>query len=444
MANAYALGEAASRTTGQVDALFLFITVISLFFFLLVEGLLIYFAIRYRKRKGAEPIETPDIRGSLFLETVWILIPTIVVAGFFYYGYMVFRDIRTPSPGATDIHAVGRQWLFEFRYPDGSSSINELRVPVGSPVKLTLSSDDVIHSFYIPAYRLKQDMVPGRYTTLYLHPDKAGTYPILCAEYCGVAHSTMRAELIVMEPEAYAAWREKKEAPAGLSLAGQGRALVEKSGCLGCHALEGKEKIGPNLGKSFGRKVLLADETSVTADEEYLRESIYDPKAKVVKGYPAVMPTYKGSLSPDDVGAIIAYLRSLSGEKEQDQDKEKGEEKAVEKEGKEGVEKEEREGTEAPSARKGKELTETLGCLGCHSVDGSARVGPSFQGLFGRQVELEGGGKATADEAYLRESINQPKAKVVKGFPNVMPEFKGKISEEDLSAIIAYLETLKQ
>ncbi|MGB5994144.1 MAG: cytochrome c oxidase subunit II, partial [Candidatus Deferrimicrobiaceae bacterium] len=385
MANAYALGEAASRTTVQVDALFLFIGGVSLFFFLLVEGLLIYFAIKYRKQKGAEGVETPDIRGNFLLETVWILIPSLVVVAFFYYGYIVFRDIRTPSPGATDIHAVSRQWLFEFRYPDGRMSINELRVPAGSPVKLILSSDDVIHSFYIPAYRLKQDMVPGQYTTLYLHPDKAGTYDILCAEYCGVAHSTMRAELIVMEPGAYAAWRETQAAPAGLSLAEQGKALVEKSGCLGCHALEGKEKIGPNLGQGFGRKVLLADGTSVTADEEYLRESIFDPKAKVVKGYPAVMPTFKGSLSPDDVGAIIAYLRSLSGDKEEDK----------KKEGEKAVEKEERGGKEAPSAQKGKALTETLGCLGCHSVDGSGRVGPSFQGLFGRQVELADGGKVT-------------------------------------------------
>ena len=434
MANAYALGEAASRTTGQVDTLFLFIAGVSLFFFLLVEGLLIYFAIRYRKQKGAEAVETPDIRGNFLLETVWILIPSLVVVAFFYYGYIVFRDIQTPPPGATDIHAVSRQWLFEFRYPDGRKSINELRVPAGSPVKLILSSDDVIHSFYIPAYRLKQDMVPGRYTTLYLHPDKAGTYDILCAEYCGVAHSTMRAELIVMEPGAYAAWRETQAAPAGLSLAEQGKALVEKSGCLGCHALEGKEKVGPNLGQGFGRKVLLADGTSVTADEEYLRESIFDPKAKVMKGYPAVMPTFKGSLSPDDVGAIIAYLRYLSGDKEEDK----------KKEGEKAVEKEERGGKEAPSAQKGKALTETLGCQACHSSDGSGRVGPSLQGLFGRQVELADGGKVTADEAYIRESIARPKAKVVKGYPNVMPEFKGKISEEDLSAIIAYLKTLKR
>ena len=163
MTNAYALGEAASRTTGQVDTLFLFIAGVSLFFFLLVEGLLIYFAIRYRRRKGAEAVETPDIRGNFLLETVWVLIPSLVVVAFFYYGYIVFRDLRAPIPGATDIHAVARQWLFEFRYPDGSSSINELRVPAGKPVKLILSSDDVLHSFFIPAWisRARARATPG-------------------------------------------------------------------------------------------------------------------------------------------------------------------------------------------------------------------------------------------------------------------------------------------
>src|SRR4030066_203039 len=229
MANAFALGEAASRTTVQVDALFLFITLVSLFFFLLVEGLLIYFAIKYRRKKGAGAAETPDIRSHLLLETVWVLIPS-------------------------------------------------------------LASDDVSHSCFVPAYRIKQDMVPGRYTTLYLHPDKAGTYEILCAEYCGVGHSVMRARLVVMEPGEYAQWRIGEEEGVAGTLAEQGKELVEKSGCLGCHAVEGKEKGGPNFGKPFGRKVLLADGTTVTADEEYLRESIVGPGARVVNGYPNVMP----------------------------------------------------------------------------------------------------------------------------------------------------------
>ncbi len=442
MTNAYALGEAASRTTGQVDALFLFITVVSLFFFLLVEGLLIYFAIKYRRRKGAEAAETPDIRGHHLLEFVWIVIPSVVVLVFFYYGYRVFRDIRAPIAGAADIHAVGKQWLFEFRYPDGRTSINELRIPVGTPVKLILSSDDVIHSFYIPAYRLKQDMVPGRYTTLYLHPDKAGTYDILCAEYCGVSHSTMRANLVVMEAGEYAAWREGKGEEAGLPLAEQGKALVERSGCLGCHNVAGKEKIGPNFGGVFGRKILLEDGTSLTADEEYLRESILDPNAKTVKGYPAVMPTYKGTLSSDDVTAIIAYLKSLSGEREGEGEKavEKGEEERE----KEREKREEGGKTAPPSAEKGRAVSETNGCLGCHSVDGSVIVGPSFQGLFGREVEFEGGGKAIADEEYLRESILRPREKVAKGYPPIMPEYKGKISDEELLAIIAYIKTLKR
>ncbi len=439
MANAYALGEAASRTTGQVDALFLFITVVSLFFFLLVEGLLIYFAIKYRRKKGEEAAETPDIRSHLLLETIWVLIPSLVVVAFFYYGYIVFRDIRAPVPGATDIHAVGRQFLFEFRYPDGRSSINELRVPAGKPVKLILSAADVLHSFFIPAYRIKQDMVPGQYTTLYLHPDKAGEYEILCAEYCGVGHSTMRARLVVMEPAEYAKWREEKTAVATGSLADQGKELVSRSGCLGCHAVEGKKKVGPNFGGIFGRKTLFEDGTSLTADEEYLRESIYDPNAKVVKGYPGVMPTYKGTLSPGDVTAIIEYLKSLSGEakreKEDKEDKEEKEKKA------EKAEKADRKDSSA--AQKGKTLAETLGCLGCHSTDGSVMVGPSFKGSFGRQVELADGGKVVADEAYVRESIVRPGAKIVKGFPGIMPEFEGKIPEEDVTAIIVYIKTLK-
>lgn len=425
MTNAHAFQEAASRTTGQVDSLFLFIAGVCLFFFVLVEGLLIYFAVRYRRRKGEEPAPTPDIRSNVILETVWVLIPTIVVVVFFYYGFMVFRDIRAPAPGAVDIHVTGRQFFFTFRYPDGRKAVNELRVPVGKPVKLVMTSDDVIHSFYVPAYRIKQDLVPGQYTTLYLHPDRAGTYDVLCAEYCGVGHSNMRASLIVMEPDAYARWQTEKPAEEAGTLVERGRELAEKSGCLQCHAIEGEPKVGPNFGGLIGRKIPLADGTSVTADEEYVRESILDPNAKVVKGYAPVMPTFKGSLSTEDVSALIAFLKSLSGEEG----------------GKEGVSAEAKE--EESPAEKGRKLAESFGCLGCHSTDGSRGVGPTWKGLSGRTVELAGGGTVTADEAYLRESILHPAAKLVKGFPDDMPPFEGQIKEEDLSAILAYIKTLK-
>jgi len=316
MTNAFAAGEAVSRTAGQVDTLFWFITGVSLFFFLLVEGLLIGFAIRYRRRKGEEAAATSEVRGSFLLESIWILIPSLVVLVFFVYGFIVFRDMRAPLAGAADIQVVGKQYLFEFRYPDGRTSVGELRVPVGRPVKLILSSEDVIHSFFVPAFRIKQDMVPGRYTYLWLDPRKEGTFDIFCAEYCGVGHSVMRGTLVVMPAAEYAAW-----AAAGISAgagtpSGRGKALAEKSGCLGCHSVDGSEKIGPSFLGIFGRNTPLSDGRSVTADEEYLRESIVEPGAKVVKGYPNVMPTFKTSLSSGEIAEIIAYLKGLGEEGE--------------------------------------------------------------------------------------------------------------------------------
>lgn len=431
MTNAFAAQEAVSRTAGQVDALFYFIAGVSLFFFLLVEGLLIYFAVKYRRRKGEEAAATSDVHSNVVLETIWIVIPSIVVAAFFYYGYIVFRDMHAPLPGASDVHVTARQFLFQFRYPDGRTGINELRVPVGKPVKLILSSEDVIHSFFVPAFRIKQDMVPGQYTYLWLEPEKTGTYDIYCAEYCGVGHSTMRATLVVMPEAEYAAWAAGEEEEAAVPLAERGKALVERSGCLGCHSLDGTEKIGPTFQGIYGRTVTLADGRTVTADEEYLRESLVDPGARLVKGFPNVMPTFKTTLSAEDIGAIVAYLKSL-------EEGEEGEEARGEKE-----EREEREGKAPPSPARGRELAEKYGCLGCHSTDGSAKVGPTWKALFGSEVPLADGRTVTADEAYLRESVVDPKAKIVKGFPEVMPDFRGTVSDEDLSAIVAYIRTLR-
>jgi cytochrome c oxidase subunit 2 len=312
MTAAHTAAAEVSRSATQVDSVFLFIASVSLFFFFLVEGLLIYFAVRYRRRKTSESGATSDVTSNLALEIVWILIPSLVVLAFFIYGYLVYQDITTPPPGTGDINVTARQFSYEFKYPDGRSEINELRVPVGKPVKLVMTSRDVLHGFFLPDFRIKQDIVPGRYTTLYLQPDREGTYDIFCTQYCGVGHSTMRAKLVVMPAGEYAKWATAGVAARpGLSLPEKGKALLEKSGCPGCHSIDGTVKIGPSFKGLYGREVHLEGDREVLADEEYIRESIYDPGAKVVKGFPNIMPTFKESLPADDVAAIIAYVKTL-------------------------------------------------------------------------------------------------------------------------------------
>ncbi|HEY7586440.1 MAG TPA: cytochrome c oxidase subunit II [Candidatus Deferrimicrobiaceae bacterium] len=330
MTNAYAAGEAASRSALQIDAVFFFITAVSLFFFFLVEGLLIYFAIRYRRKKASEDAATSDVKSHLVLEIVWVIIPSIVVLAFFAYGYVVYQDVTTAAPGSSDINVVARQFSYEFKYPDGNTTVDELRLPVGKPVKLIMTSQDVLHGFFVPDFRLKQDVVPGQYTYLYLQPDREGTYDIFCTQYCGTGHSTMRAKLVVMSPGDYAKWAQAaKTAGAARSLPEMGKELLSKSGCLGCHSIDGSVKIGPTFKGLYGRESHLEGDREVDADEEYIRESIYDPGAKIVKGFPNVMPTFKGRLSDDDIAAVIAYLKTLSdGKSEREKEKkEKGETK---------------------------------------------------------------------------------------------------------------------
>ncbi len=435
MANAYAFfGDAASRSTVEIDSVFLFVLAVCLFFFLLVEGLLIYFAVAYRRRKGDEAVATSGATHSAILEALWIVIPSVVVVSFFAYGYVVFDDLRRPRPGADEVNVVARQFSYTFEYPDGTRSLGELRIPAGKPVKLVMTSRDDIHGFFIPEFRLKQDIVPGTYVTLWLQPARPGKYDIYCTQYCGVGHSAMRAKVIVMEPADYARWLSSARAPAGASLAARGKDLSEKSGCLGCHTTTGSPGVGPTWKGLFGRRVPLADGRTVTADEAYIRESIFDPGAKVVKGFPNVMPTFKGSLSDDDVAAIIAYIKTLPQGGETREGEVKNEQKEEEEAG---------AGAAVPSAERGRALAQRLGCLGCHSTDGTTKDGPTWKGLYGSRVPLADGRTATADDAYIRESILDPGAKIVKGFANFMPSFKGTVSDRDAADIAAFIKTLK-
>jgi len=309
--NLFNLNTGASRTAGEIDSVFLFILLIGLFFFLVTQGALIYLAIKYRRRKGEAERETPHITGNVLLEAVWVVIPTVLILAIFYYGYTVFNKVRAPIPGASEVNVVGKKWMWVFKYPDGRSVVNELRVPFGKPVRLVMTSEDVIHGFFIPDYRLKQDVLPGSYTELWLWPDKVGVFDIYCSQYCGVGHSSMVAKLMV-EPQAeYDEWLKAGKAGGAVSLVEKGHELVEKSGCLACHTLDGTPKVGPTLKGIFGRKTTLADGKTVTADESYIKESIIDPGAKVVKGFQPIMPTFKRTLSDDDITAIIAYLKTL-------------------------------------------------------------------------------------------------------------------------------------
>ena len=306
-------GAAISRIAGEIDSLFIFITLVGLFFFLITQGSLIWFALKYRRRKREEDRETPYITGNKLLEWVWIVVPTILVMVIFAYGFKVYRDIRTPPAGATEINVTASQWLFTFKYPDGRSAVNEVRVPVGRPVKFVMTSTDVIHSFYLPDFRIKQDILPGAYTFLWLQPEKTGNFDIFCAEYCGVGHSIMRAKLVVMGDPEYEAWSKGAVAakPGTVPTVARGKKLVEDSGCLACHSLDGTAKVGPTLKGIYGRTIMLADGKKVNADDNYLRESLLKPNAKVVKGFQPVMPTFKQTLKEEDIAAIIAYLKTL-------------------------------------------------------------------------------------------------------------------------------------
>lgn len=296
----------------EVDALFIFILLVGLFFFLITQGALIWFAVRYRKRKGEKEPDTPYITGNRLLETVWVVVPSILILAIFIYGYLVFRDIRTPPPGAAEINVTARQWLYLFKYPDGRTAVNEVRVPQGKPLRFVMTSADVIHGFYLPEFRLKQDILPGSYTSLWLQPEKEGKYDIYCTQYCGTGHSTMRAVMIVMPDEEYREWLAgKEEEEKGEPLWEKGKELAERSGCLACHSIDGSPKIGPTWKGLFGRTVTFTDGTTATADEEYIKNYIEEPNVKVIKGFQPVMPSYKGMLKDDDITAIIVYIKTL-------------------------------------------------------------------------------------------------------------------------------------
>jgi cytochrome c oxidase subunit 2 len=295
--------EQASSFARDVDGLYFFLTAVSAFFTLLIFVAIVYFAIKYRRRRGEEEPPRP-IHGSLGLEVLWSVVPFVFAMIFFFWGARSYFHIARPPANAMEIYVVGKQWMWKMQHPNGTREINTLHVPRGQPVKLIMSSQDVIHSYYIPAFRVKQDVVPGRYTVMWFEPTKVGEYHLFCAEYCGTQHSGMIGRVVVMEPQDYEAWLSgtSPDEPPAVS----GSRLFASLGCQTCHASQ-----APTMAGLFGSTVQLEGGRTVVADEQYLRRSITDSTSDLVRGYKPIMPSFRGQVSEEQLSALIAYIKSV-------------------------------------------------------------------------------------------------------------------------------------
>ncbi|SEE94344.1 cytochrome c oxidase subunit II [Pseudomonas migulae] len=448
----------AASNWGSIDTTLFITLIISGIFFIAITVFMAVAVMRYRHKEGARAHYQPE---SKKLEFWLIVVTSIGIAAMLAPGLVVYNDfIRVPKD-AYELEVVAQQWQWAFRFPGkdgklGKSEIklvdsanpfgvdpkdpagqddvlvksNEIRLPLDRPVKVLLRSKDVLHNFYIPQIRSKMDMVPGMVSYFWFTPTKTGKYEILCAEYCGVGHYNMRGQMIVEEQGAFDQWLNSQPTfaqtlttaarPSPSSVLEKGRQLAEQYGCGACHSQDGSASLGPGWKGLYGRIEPLADGTRVKVDEAYLKESILDPKARLVQGYPPVMVAY--TLNDDELGALVALIKSLSGAP---QDSEAPASGAT--------------GPGESLVAQGQQVAQSLGCLACHSVDGNKGVGPTWQGLYGTTVTLADGTSIKADEGYLKESVLDPGAKIVKGYAALMPALTP--SDKDLDALIAFIKS---
>ncbi len=299
--------EQASTVAGPVDTLYFFLIAVSVFFACLIFVLIAYFVVRYRRRPGHEravPTQT-----HIGLEAAWTGVPLLLTAVMFIWGARLFFNVYNPPPGAMEIFVVGKQWMWKFQHPEGRMEINELHVPRGRAVKLTMISEDVIHDLFVPAFRVKKDVLPGRYTTVWFEATTPGAYHLFCSQYCGTQHSKMGGWVHVMEPTDYAQWVEG----AGEPMVVAGTRLFQRLGCAACHLPQGSGQ-GPSLVGVFGRPVKLSSGATIVANEDYIRETITHPGVRIVAGYQPIMPTFKGLVTEEEMQQLIAYIKSLGKE----------------------------------------------------------------------------------------------------------------------------------
>jgi cytochrome c oxidase subunit II len=295
----------------RVDALYFFLVGVAAFFTILIAGLIVYFAMKYRRRTPGA-IGVP-MQGGTLLEITWTVVPFLITMVIFVWGASVYFAMASPPPDTLNIYVVGKQWMWKFQHLDGQREIDELHVPVGRKVKIIATSEDVIHDFYVPAFRVKADVIPGRYVNIWFEATKPGRYHLLCAEYCGTKHSGMIGEVIVMEPADYQAWLSGG-APEG-SLASAGEKLFADLACNTCHRPDSQGR-GPVLDGLFGKTVALQNGDMVAVDEDYVRESILNPAAKIAAGYQPIMPTFQGLVTEDQLLQLVEYVKSLQRQPE--------------------------------------------------------------------------------------------------------------------------------
>jgi cytochrome c oxidase subunit 2 len=298
-----------SSTAQAVDDVFYFVFYIAAFFFALIVGLMVAFVVLYRRRPGVEP--GPAIKQNLPLEIAWTAIPLALVIVIFYWGFTEYLEIRESPPRAYEIRVIGKKWSWLFKYPNGYVD-EELHVPVDEPVRLIMTSEDVIHSLYIPEFRLKMDLVPGRYTSTWFRATRPDRYDLYCAEYCGTGHSAMLSSVVAHPPGEFEPWLKKAgNWMAAVPPAEAGRELYRRRGCAQCHSTDGSAGTGPSFKGIFGQTHRFTDGTSAVVDENYIRQSVLEPEAKIREGFTPQMPTYQGILNDDEIAALTEFIKSL-------------------------------------------------------------------------------------------------------------------------------------
>ncbi len=299
----------ATQIAHDVDELYSFLLYASLISCILLLGGMMYFVFKYKRKEGRK---SAYISHSTILEFLWSFIPFVIFIIVFVWGAIIYWDMRNPPSDSFEVHVFAKKWQWEFKYKSGKNSFSEMVVPIDKPVKLIMTSEDVIHSFFVPSFRIKQDVVPGRYTSLWFQANKKGVFQVFCTEFCGVGHSMMLAKIKVVSNQEFEEWLQKSDGDEPKSLADQGKALYISKACIGCHSTDGSPRVGPTLKGLLGAKKYFVDGSSSVADESYIRESILNANAKIVKGFTkGQMPIFQGQLKDQEVTALIEFIKGL-------------------------------------------------------------------------------------------------------------------------------------